>query len=156
MKRTIALVLSACALTAAAAADTPPTSSTQASSTQASAVAAIRQLGQEMGDAMVALDLKKIDQIFGDDWVSVGKSGSVSTKQTLLSDIRSGKKRLTWYELQPIDVQVFGETAIAQGKVAEKRVIDGKETYMELLYADILRKRDGRWVVVQSMGARIE
>jgi len=139
MKRTIALVLSACALTAAAGDD----------------AAAIRQLGQDMGDAMVALDLKRIDQIFGNDWVSVGASGSVSTKQTLLSDIRSGKKRLTWYELQPIDVQVFGDLAIAQGEVAEKRVIDGKEVYMELVYADILRKRDGRWVVVQSMGAKI-
>jgi hypothetical protein len=53
-------------------------------------------------------------------------------------------------------MQVFGETAIAQGKVSEKRVIDGKETYMELVYADILRKRDGRWVVVQGMGAKIE
>ena len=108
-----------------------------------------------MGTAMVDLDLDKIDKIFGDDWVSVGVSGSVSTKQALMSDVKTGKKRLTWFELQPIDVQVFGETAVAQGKVAERRMIDGKETYIELVYADILRKRDGRWVVVQSMGAKI-
>jgi ketosteroid isomerase-like protein len=108
-----------------------------------------------MGDAMVALDVDTIDKMFGDDWVSVGKSGSVATKQALMSDLKTGAKRLTWFQLHPIDVQVFGETAIAQGMVAEKRVIDGKETYMELVYSDILRKRDGRWVVVQSMGAKI-
>jgi ketosteroid isomerase-like protein len=155
--RTIAVVLSVCALAVPVWADTPAMSSTSwASSTDASAVAAIRQLGQDMGDAMVHLDVDTIDKMFGDDWVSVGKSGTVFTKQSLMNDIKTGKKRLTWFQLQPIDVQVFGETAIAQGKVSEKRVIDGKESYMELVYADILRKRDGRWVVVQSMGAKIE
>jgi uncharacterized protein (TIGR02246 family) len=154
--KTIALVLSACAFAVPAAADTSSTPSTSStSSTEASAVAAIRQLGQDMGDAMVGLDVDRIDKMFGDDWVSVGMSGNVATKQALLSDVKTGKKRLTWFQLQPIDVQVFGETAIAQGMVAERRMVDGKETYMELVYADILRKRDGRWVVVQSMGAKI-
>ena len=151
MQRTIALLLSACAVAFPAGADTAPTSSTEAS-----AVAAIRQLGQDMGDAMVALDADKIDRMFGDDWVSVGPSGRVFTKQTLMADFRAGKKKLTWFELRPIDVQVFGQTAIAQGGVAEKRVIDGKEVTMELVYADILKKRDGHWVVVHSMGAKVQ
>jgi uncharacterized protein (TIGR02246 family) len=143
----IALVLASCAFAGVARADTAPGSSAD--------VAAIRQLGQDMGDAMVALDVRKVDRMFGDDWVSVGASGKVATKQTLLDDLRTGKKKLTWFELRPIDVQVFGDTAIAQGEVAERRVIDGKEVDMELVYADILRKRDGRWVVVHSMGARL-
>lgn len=147
MTRMIALVLAACAFAGAARADTAPGSSAD--------VAAIRQLGQDMGDAMVALDVRKVDRMFGDDWVSVGASGKVATKQTLLDDLRTGKKKLTWFELRPIDVQVFGDTAIAQGEVAERRVIDGKEVDTELVYADILRKRDGRWVVVHSMGARL-
>lgn len=147
MTRMIALVLAACAFAGVARADTAPGSSAD--------VAAIRQLGQDMGDAMVALDVRKVDRMFGDDWVSVGASGKVATKQTLLDDLRTGKKKLTWFELRPIDVQVFGDTAIAQGEVAERRVIDGKEVDMELVYADILRKRDGRWVVVHSMGARL-
>lgn len=151
MKRLIALVLLACAFTVPAWAASP-----QASSTDSSAVDAIKQLGQDMGDAMIALDIDKIDRIFGDDWVTVGSSGNVSTKETLLRDIKTGKKKLTWFELRPIDVQVFGDVAIAQGNVAEKRIIDGKEVYMELVYADILKWRDGRWVVVHSMGAKVK
>ncbi|WP_457356168.1 nuclear transport factor 2 family protein [Roseateles sp. P5_D6] len=149
MKRSMALILSFWSFAGSALADTPAPPSTQA------AVAEIRQLGKEMGDAMVALDIDKIDQIFGDDWVSVGSSGGVSTKRMLLNDVKTGKKRLTWFELRPIDVQVFGEVAIAQGNVAEKRFVDGREIYMELVYADILKRRDGRWVVVQSMGAKV-
>ena len=149
MNRAIAMLLGAGALSLSARAGAPT------SSPEASAVADIRQLGRDMGDAMVARDLRKIDRIFGDDWVSAGTSGRVWTKQSLLDDVRTGKKRLTWFELQPIDVQVFGDTAIAQGKVAERRMVDGQEIDMELVYADILRKRQGHWVVVQSMGARI-
>jgi uncharacterized protein (TIGR02246 family) len=151
MKRLIASVLLPFAFAHPAWADASP-----GSFGDASAVAAVRQVGQDMGDAMVALDVDKVDRIFGDDWVTIGLSGKVFTKEALLSDIKTGKKRLTWFELRPIDVQVFGEVAIAQGNVAEKRIIDGKETYIELVYADILNKRDGRWVVVRSMGAKVK
>ncbi|TCO34727.1 nuclear transport factor 2 family protein [Dokdonella fugitiva] len=112
--------------------------------------------GTRWGEAMIALDVAKLGQIFGDDWITVGLSGNVYTKQQLLRDIEVGKKKLTWYALGPIDVQVFGDVAIAQGNVAEKRIIDGKEARMDLVYQDILRKRAGRWVVVRSMGAKVE
>jgi ketosteroid isomerase-like protein len=150
MKRFIASVLLACAFTVPAWAD-----SSQASA-NSSEVDAVKQLGRDMGEAMIALDVDKIDRMFGNDWVTVGSSGSVSTKETLLRDIKTGKNKLTWFELRPIDVQVFGDVAIAQGNVAEKRIIDGKEIYMEAVYADILRKRDGRWVVVHSMAAKVK
>ena len=151
MKRLIASALLVCAFAVPAWADL-----SQSSSADSSAAAAIRQLGQDMGDAMIALDVEKLDRMFGDDWVTVGMSGSVYTKDMLLRDTRAGKKKLTWFELRPIDVQVFGDVAIAQGNVIEKRVVEGKETDMELVYADILKKRDGRWVVVNSMGAKVK
>ena len=151
MKIFIALVLLAFAFIVPAW-----TASSHASSADSSAVDAVKQLGQDMGDAMIALDIEKLDRIFGDDWVTVGLSGSVYTKEALLRDIKAGKKKLTWFELRPIDVQIFGDVAIAQGNVAEKRIIDDKETYIELVYSDILKKRDGRWVVVRSMGAAIK
>ena len=147
MKHLIASVLLAAALAVPASA---------APSADSSAVTAIKQLGQDMGDAMVALDVERIDRMFGDDWMTIGQSGSAYTKAELLSDIKSGKKKLTWFELRPIDVQVFGDVAIAQGNVLEKRVVDGQETEMELVYQDVLKKREGRWVVVRSTGAKVK
>ena len=38
-------------------------------------VVAIKQLGQHMGDAMVAGDVGKLSKIYGDDWASVESSG---------------------------------------------------------------------------------
>jgi ketosteroid isomerase-like protein len=149
MKRLMASVLFAAALSA-------PAFAAPAASGDASAAAAIRQLGQDMGDAMVVADIGRIDRMFADDWTTIGQSGRVYTKVNLLDDIKAGRKKLTWFELRPIDVQVFGDVAIAQGNVLEKRIIDGKEILMELVYQDILRKRDGRWVVIRSTGAKVE
>lgn len=116
-------------------------------------VAAIRQLGKDMGDAMVAGDIDKLDQMFADDWNSVGSSGKVITKQDFLRNHMSGKDRLEWFELGPIDVQVLGNSAVAQGGVIETR---GTATNVQMIYADLLEKRAGKWVVVRSMGGRVK
>jgi len=115
-------------------------------------VAAIRLLGKDMGNAMVAGDVDKLDQIFADDWASVGPSGKVLTKEDFLRNHVSGSHKLESFELGPIDVQVLGNSAVAQGGVIETR---GKETNVRMIYADLLEKRAGKWVVVRSMGVKV-
>jgi ketosteroid isomerase-like protein len=118
-------------------------------------IAAIKQIGRDMGDAMVAGDIAKLNQIYGDDWVSIGSSGKVITKEALLHDFKSFHDKLESYELGPIDVQVFGDVAMAHGGVTEKRFRDGKDVSGEFAYMDLLKKRAGKWVVVRSAGARV-
>jgi ketosteroid isomerase-like protein len=118
-------------------------------------VAAVKQVGRDMGDAMVAGDFDKLNQIFADDWATVDSSGKISTKEGLLSDLKSGKHKLEWFENGPIDVQVFGEVAVAQGSVKEKRTDKGKDTSGQFLWMDLLKKRAGKWAVVRSAGARV-
>jgi uncharacterized protein (TIGR02246 family) len=119
-------------------------------------VAAIRQIEQQMGDAMIAGDVDKLSQIFADDWGSVGSSGTVITKQTLLTDFKSFHDKLLWFENGPIDVQIFGNVAVACASVKEKRIRDGKDTSGEFVYTDVLEKREGRWVVVRSASRRLK
>jgi ketosteroid isomerase-like protein len=118
-------------------------------------VAAVKQVGQDMGDAMVAGDFDKLNQIFADDWATVDSSGKISTKEGLLSDLKSGKHKLEWFENGPIDVQVLGDVAVAQGSVKEKRTDKGKDTSGQFLWMDLLKKRAGKWAVVRSAGARV-
>jgi len=119
-------------------------------------VAAIKQLGQDMGDAMVAGDIGKLSKIYGDDWASVESSGKVITKETMLTDFKSFHDKLEWFEIGPIDVQVYGDVAVANGTVKERRNRDGKDTSGEFAYMDLLKKREGKWVVVRSAGARVK
>jgi hypothetical protein len=54
-----------------------------------------------------------------------------------------------------MDVQVFGNIAVVQGSVKEKRSANGKDTSGEFAWMDVLENRAGKWVVKQSAGARV-
>jgi hypothetical protein len=74
----------------------------------------------------------------------------------MLTDFKSFHDKLEWFENGPIDVQVYGDVAVANGTVKEKRSQDGKDTSGEFVYMDLLKKRAGKWVVVRSAGARLK
>ncbi|HZS18051.1 MAG TPA: nuclear transport factor 2 family protein [Candidatus Udaeobacter sp.] len=116
---------------------------------------AVKQVAQDMGDAMVANDIDRLNGIFADDWATLGSQGKLITKQNLLSDFKSFHDKLLWFENGPIDVKVFGDVAVSQGSVKEKRTRNGKDTSGQFLWMDLLKKRDGKWVVVRSDGARV-
>lgn len=128
----------------------------QAEPKDTSDVDTIKQLEQTMGDAMIAGDIEKLSQIYADDWATVGSSGEVATKKTLLTDFKSFHDKLEWFENGPIDVQVFGNIAVACASVKEKRSRDGKDTSGEFVWVDLLEKRAGKWVVVRTAGARMK
>jgi len=118
-------------------------------------IATVKQVEQGMGDAMVAGDIAKLSQIYADDFATIGSSGMIVTKENLLSDFKSFHDKLEWFENGPIDVQVFGGVAVAQGGVKERRSRNGKDTSGEFAWMDLLEKRASKWVVVRSAGARV-
>jgi len=126
----------------------------QAPSKDPTAVNTIKQLEQDIGNAMVAVDIDKLNQIYADDWATIGLSGKMITKEGLLDDFKSSRDKLERFEIGPMDVQVFGNVAVAQGSVTEKRIRDGKDTSGEFVWMDLLEKRAGKWLVVRSAGAR--
>lgn len=121
-----------------------------------SAVDTIKQLEQEIGDAMVAKDTDKLNQLYADDWAAIGYSGNVINKQILLTDFKSFHDNLESFKIGPMDVQVFGNVSVAHGTVTEKRSRDGKDTSGEFVWMDLLQMRAGKWVVVRTAGARLK
>ena len=67
-------------------------------------ISAIKQLEQDMGDAMVRVDIDKLNQIYADDFVTVGRSGKVITKADIMNDFQSFHDKLESFENGPIDV----------------------------------------------------
>jgi len=150
MKKLIAPVLSTCVCVGVVLAGPAQPSKDPA------AVNAVKQLEQDMGDAMVRVDIDKLNQIYADDFATVGSSGRIITKKDLLRDFESLHDKLESFENGPIDVQVFGDVAVAYASVIEKRIRDGKDTSGEFVWMDLLEKRLGKWVVVRSAGARLK
>ena len=123
MKSVIASALLGCACFGLILADSP-----KAQSEDPAVIDAVKQIEQDMGKAMVAGDIDKLSQIYADDFATIGSSGEISTKHDLLSDFASFHDKLWWFENGPMDVQVFGNVAVAQGSVKEKRSRNGKDT----------------------------
>src|SRR2546430_2307640 len=92
----------------------------EAPSNDPAAVGAVKQVGQDMGDAMVAGDIDKLNQLFADDWATVDSSGKIFTKERLLSDFKSGGHKLLSFEIGPMYVQMFGDMAVVQASFTEK------------------------------------
>ena len=150
MKKLIASLLFACLCVGRLLADSP-----KAQSKDPKLIDAIKQVEQDMGKAMVAGDIDKLSQIYANDFATIGSSGEISTKHDLLSDFASFHDKLLWLENGPMDVQVFGHVAVAQGSVKEKRNRNGKDTSGQFLWMDLLEKRAGKWLVARSAGARV-
>jgi len=150
MKTLAASVLFACACVGTVPAEAP-----RAQAGDPATIDAVKRVAQDMGDAMIAADVPRLDRIYGDDFATVTMTGKVVTKKDLLVDFASFHDKLVWFENGPIDVQVFGNVAVSQGTVKERRSRDGKDTSGEFAWMDLLERRDGRWVVVQSAAARL-
>jgi ketosteroid isomerase-like protein len=119
-------------------------------------VNAIKQLEQDMGDAMVRVDLARLGEIYADDFFTIGSSGKVFTKKDLLADFESSHNKLESFENGPVDVRVFGNVAVAYGSVSEKRLRGGKDISGNYVWMDLLENRNGKWVVVRSAGAKVD
>jgi len=129
--------------------------SPKAQSQDAMVVESIKQFEQEIGDAMVARNIEKLNQTYADDWATIGSSGKVFTKESLLDDLRSGKHKLVSFENGPMNVRVVGDVAVVQASVNENRIQDGKDASGEFVFMDLLKKRAGKWVIVRTLGARV-
>jgi ketosteroid isomerase-like protein len=150
MKTIVTTALLACVCVGLVSANTPAPSSKSAN-----VVDTLEQLEQDLGDAIVAVDVQKLNQILADDWEAIGLSGKLATKESMLANLKSGKDRLESFENGSMDVKVFGNVAAVHGNVTEKRTWDGKDTSGEFVWMDLLEKRGDKWVIVRSAGTRV-
>ena len=117
----------------------------------------LKQLEQDYGDAIKAVDLDRINQIMADDWRGVSSSGRVANKENALEFVKSGKSRLEWFELGPRDVKVLGDdVAVVQASVSERRNVAGVTTSLTVVYLDVWMKRGSTWVLVRSQTATLK
>lgn len=93
-------------------------------------IEAVKQVELDLGNFQISGDFDKFSQLYADDFAMVGSSGNVVTKNKLLS--AGFPDKLEWFETGPIDIQVFGNVALGQGIVREKRNEKGRVTNPQL------------------------
>jgi ketosteroid isomerase-like protein len=122
----------------------------EAPSKDTSVADTLKRLEQDFGDAIKDVDTDKINQVLADDWVSLGSSGRILTRESFLSDLKSGNDKLESFEIGPMDVKVLDNVAVVQGSVTEKRTDRGQDTSGKGSWMDVFVKRGDKWVIVRS------
>jgi ketosteroid isomerase-like protein len=115
------------------------------------ALAAIKKFEDDLGNAMVTNNIKKINRAYADDWATIASSGEKFTKNGLLQDFKSGNHKLIAFENGPMNVQILADIALVQTSVTEKRIQDGKDISGKFVFMDLLKRREGQWVIVRSL-----
>ncbi len=122
----------------------------EVTSKDASVADTLKQQAEDFGNAIKDVDIDKLNQILADDWVSLGSSGRILTREDFLNDLKAGNHKLESFEIGPMDVKVFGDVAVVQGTVTEKKTDQGEDTSGHGSWMDVCVKRGDKWVIVRS------
>lgn len=110
----------------------------------------------EDGDrALIAADVPELERICADDYLQYDESGKPSTKQDMISNLRSAAIRYVSMTSTGRRIRLLrDDVAIVHG--SEEDVVEqgGKRFPVSYVYMDVVVRRNGRWQIVGSQLAR--
>jgi ketosteroid isomerase-like protein len=119
------------------------------------AVDEIKQIENDWADASKAKDAAKLGDILADGWVALGWDGKTTTKTKVLADTKTPGNSLDTFEMGPMKVRIFGNTAVVTGSDTEKSMEDGKDTSGKYVWTDVFVKQNGKWRAVASQSTKL-
>ena len=111
---------------------------------------AIRRLDKERIQAQVHADAEALDRIYADDFIGVGPSGTVRTKQQVIADFTSHDLKFQSITTEEVQVRVYGNTAVETGRSTMTGQDKGKDVPRDTRFTRVWVKQQGRWRLVAN------
>ena len=110
-----------------------------------SAMPQIKQLVNDVSDALVKVDTARVDELWTPDFMYIHSSGAQQTKTQFLEDIRTGRRK--YYSITPGDMQArfYGSTAIVIGLTDMKLSAGGRDLDLKLRFTAVCIEQGGKW-----------
>lgn len=110
-------------------------------------------------DAPVRHDYETFARYMSEDYVLIevntepGKKPTfeLSTKPQWVERVRSGREKYDAVEIHDLKVLLNGDVATVTGQYSQKGTQDGKDISAAGLYVDTWVKRQGKWLLVNSI-----
>ena len=116
----------------------------------------IRDLEEELSDAVVAGDAAVFDRLLADDFTHTSHSGRFRNKAEWMADLRRGATKYTTFKTDDMSVRVYGDTAVVTGRSTPTGTNSrGEPIEGQYRYLRVWVKHDGNWQVVAFQGTRI-
>jgi ketosteroid isomerase-like protein len=136
----------------------------QAQADTASVQQTLMQMERDWGEAAVKNHTAAVAKFLADDWLGIDFEGKSITKAKAMADLNelgyhwamtSEATETEYYEIGPMKVRVFGNTAVVTGIDTEKSTYKGKNSSGKYVWTDVWVVRDGRWQAVASRSVKV-
>ena len=105
----------------------------------------IKKMEKDRAAAVVKADVATLESLTSDDYVLINANGQVSNKAETMSNIKTGKIKLTANEVSDMKVRVYGDSAVVTGKSTAKGSINGIELKGPVMFTRVYVKKNGKW-----------
>jgi ketosteroid isomerase-like protein len=120
------------------------------------AVAAITQMENDSVKADTTGDPSYVEKNYADNFSGGSSWGNWETKQSILADMKDSTNNKTNSEvISDLNVQVYGDTAIATYKSTYDSVYHGEHRAPTILSTDTFVRQDGSWKQVASHSSEL-
>jgi len=115
----------------------------------------LKQVEKNWTDAQKTRIVEKLGEILADNWIGIGWDGETSDKAKALAELKSPGNSLDSIDMGPMQVRVFGSTAIVTGSDTEKSKEHGKDSSGKYIWTDVFVKQNGKWRAIASQSAKV-
>ena len=145
MKQTIAVLLLAVAVVALAQTQRDGPGQASDATTQA-----LIDVENRWVDALVKSDVATLDAIFAHTYVDTDEHSHRSSKEDVLSVLKSGDLKLESIKLSDLQVHVYGDAAVVIGSATQAGTFLGGPVAAKIIFTDTFAKQNGKWKAVAS------
>ncbi len=117
---------------------------------EASDKAELMRLEKASGKALAGNDVATFEKVLAADWKIVTTAGTVMTRAELIETMKSGKLKFEHYEVDQLDIRVYGDTAVVIGRDKAQGSWEGEAFTLKERFTDIFLRKDGTWLCVSS------
>ncbi|MEP6848470.1 MAG: nuclear transport factor 2 family protein [Acidobacteriota bacterium] len=119
--------------------------------------AELTQLEKDIGEANIRRDKAFFERIEADEFIFTDSVGGLTTKAEDVAslDKPSGEFKLASYEVDDVQVRIYGNTAVVTGRAATVSKGKERETTSRSRFTDVFVRRGGQWQIVAGHSSRI-
>jgi ketosteroid isomerase-like protein len=115
----------------------------------------LKQIENDWMDAVKTRNADKLGDILADGWAGLDWDGKTFDKAKRLAGLKSPGYSLDNFEMGPMQVRIFGNTAVVTGSDTENSVENGKDTSGKYIWTDVFVKQNGKWRAVASQSTKV-
>lgn len=116
---------------------------------------ALMKLENRWVRAVLRHDVKTMDRLLADEYLSVGSDGEVRDKPRTMADFRSSSLSFAAIKLDNFSLRVEGDMYVVSGRAIVKFKTEGRNLGGQFRYAKTYVKRRGRWQVISMHTTRL-